>query len=153
MHVGDIDVLYEVFVTGSTSLHTYATSVLEAVLGKRCPLDISEVRDCDHYILVCVEVLRIELFCRECDLRPSLVSVFLFHLKGLVLDDAQLHALVCKNILAVLDELHELVVLALEFLSFESSELAEPHLDDCSGLRLRECECRHELALCIVHVL
>ena len=151
MHVGNIDMLNEVFITRSTSLHSHSTSVLSLVFSKGCSLDISEVRDCDHHILVRIEVFRIELLSRESDLRSSLVTVLLLHLHCLILDDAHLEINVREHILAVSDELHELVILALELLSFESGELTEPHLDNGSSLRFRESECRHELSLCLFH--
>ena len=136
MHVRNIDMLDEVLITCCTSLHTDTASVLCLVFCKGCSLDVSEMRDCDNNILVSVEVLRIELLCRKRNLCSSLVAVLLLHLKSLILDDRELHALVCKNVLAVSDELHEFVVLVLEFLSLESCELTETHLDDCSCLRL-----------------
>ena len=147
MHVGHIDVLYEVLVTCRASLHSYAASVLETIFCKRCSLYVSEMRDRDHHILICVEVLWIELLCRKSDLCPSCITVLLLHLKGLVLDDLHLHALVCKHILAVVDELHELVILVLELLTLETCELTQTHLDDGSSLNVCKAECRHELIL------
>ena len=153
MHVRNIDMLDEVLIACRTSLHAYAATVLQTVFGKRSPLDISEVRDGDHHILICIEVFRIELFRRECDLSPSCITILFLHLESLVLDDAQLHAFVCKDILAILDELHELVIFALELLPFKSGELAEPHLHDRSSLNLGESECSHKLGLCILDTL
>ena len=153
MHVGNIDMLDEVLVTCRTALHSDSASVLKTVFGERCPLDISEMRDSDHHILVSIEVLRIELLCRKSDFRPAGIAVFLLHLESLVLDDLHLHALVRKHILAVADELHELVILVLELLPLESCELAETHLDDCSSLHIGEAECSHELVLRLFHAL
>ena len=136
MHVRHIDVLDEVLVTGRASLHSDSSSVLETVFGEGCPLDVSEVRDGDDHILICIEVFRIEFLCRKSDLRTSLVSVLLLHLHGLILDDSHLESLVGKHILTVGDELHELVIFALKLFSFESCELTQTHLDDCRGLSL-----------------
>ena len=145
--------LDEIFVTGRTSLHSDTASVLEPVLGERGSLDVAEMRNCYDHILVCIEVLRIELFGRHRDFSPARVTVLFLHLEGLVLDDLHLHAFVCKHILAVADELHELVILALELLAFKSGKLTQTHLDDGSSLRIGKSECCNELALRLFDVL
>ena len=136
MHVGNIDMLDEVLITCSTSLHSYSTSILSLVLSKRCSLDISEMRNCNYNILISIEVLWVEFLCRKCNLGSSLITVFLLHLKSFILDDTHLKVNVCKNILTILDELHKLVVLVLELLSFESGELTESHFYNRCSLSL-----------------
>ena len=107
----------------------------------------------DHHILVGIEVLRIEFLCRKSDFSPPRITVLLLHLKGLVLDDTHLELLVRKDILAVSDELHELVILALELLPLESCELTQTHLHDRRRLYIGESECSHELVLGILNAL
>ena len=95
---------------------------------------------CDDHILVCIEILRIEFISGHCYLGPSCISIFFLHLHGLILDDAHLHFLACKDVLTIFDEFHLLIILALNLLPFESGELAQPHLHDCSCLSIREIE-------------
>ena len=151
MHVGHIDVLYEVLITGCTALHSDSSPVLGFVLSEGSSLYVSEMRDGYDHIFVCVEVLRVEFLCRKRNLSPSVISIFFLHLKGLVLDDAKLLALACKHLLAIIDELHEIVIFVLKLFSFESCQLTESHFHDCSSLSLGECECLDKLVLRIIH--
>ena len=126
--------LDEVLIPGSASLHSDTSPVLGLVLGEGCPLDIAQVGNRNHHILIGIEVLRIEFIRRECYLSPSCITVLLLHLHGLILDDAHLKFLTCKDFLAIMDEFHLLVVLILELFPFKSRELTQPHLYDGSSL-------------------
>ncbi len=144
VHVGDVDVLDEIFVAGGAALGADAAAALRAVFGQRGTLDVAEVRDRDDNVLIRVEVFRVEIFRGGSDLGAARVAVFFLEVAELVLDDAQLHLFAAEHLLVVGDQFLKLVVFGLELVAFQSGELAETHLYDGVGLLHGEAELGHQ---------
>ena len=141
----------EVLIPRGASLHAHTAAVLRAVLGERCALDIAEMGNGDYRVVVGVEVFRIELVGIRHDFGPPPVAILCLEFHCLVLDDLHLLFGAGEHILAVCDELGELVVLGLELLPFESGQLPDLHLDDGGGLQVGEAELLDETSLGLVH--
>ena len=78
VHRSRIYVFYEVFFTRIAALGTDAATILSAEFAQRGALDISEMRDGDNHIIVCIEVLGIEIAGGVVDVCAALVTVFFF---------------------------------------------------------------------------
>ena len=140
MHIGHVDVLYEILIPLGSALHSHSSSGLGPVFGERSPLDIAKVGNGHHHVLVRIEVLRIEFIRRHRDFGTSCIAILLLHAEGLILDDSHLHFVAAEHVDAVFDELHQFIVFSLQFLPLESGELPEPHFHDCRSLNLGETE-------------
>ena len=127
--------LDEVLIPRRAALDAYTSPVLRPVFSERSPLDISEMRDSNHHILIRIEVLRIEFLGRHRYLRTSRITELLFQFHRLLLDNLHLPVITCKDLLTETDEFHQFVKLVLEFLPLKASELAEPHLHNSRSLR------------------
>ena len=136
VRIGDIDVLDKVFVTGGAALHAHAAAVLGAEFRERGALDITQVADGNHLVFIGIEVLGVEFVIGQGNLRAAGVSVAGLEVLRLFLDDAELELHGAQDGLAVLDELHELVVLCTEFLTFQADQLTQAHFHDGCGLQL-----------------
>ena len=145
--------LDKVFFAGGAALGTDAAAVLETVFGQRGALDVAEVGNRDDHVLVSVEVLGIEVFGARSYLGAALVAVLGDEVLHLVLDNAVLEALVCKDFLQVVDQRLEVVILSLELVPFESCQLAQTHLDDGVSLGLCETELLHKTVTGFLHSL
>ena len=60
MHICDIDMLDEILITGCTSLDSDSSPILGSVFCQGCPLDVAQVRNGNHHILIGIEIFRIE---------------------------------------------------------------------------------------------
>ena len=77
VHVGHVDMLDEVFVARGAGLLAHAAAGLGAELGQGGALDVAEVGDRDHDVLVGVEVFGVEFILGEGDLGAARVAVAL----------------------------------------------------------------------------
>ncbi len=138
MGVGNIDVLYEVFVAGGAALHAHASAVLGAEFGERGALDVTKVGDCYHLVFICVEVLRVEFVVCEGDFRAAGIPVAGLEVLGFGFNHVELFFNGAEDFQAALYELHEFVVFVAEFFTVQAGELPKREGYDCGRLGLRE---------------
>ena len=148
---GHVEVFDEVLVAGAAATGALTTAVLHLVLGQRRALDVAEVRDGDDHLLVGDGVLHAELGRAVLDGRTALVTEAFLDVLQLVLDDAHAQVHVVEHVVEVGDELHQLVVLVLQFLAFHAGELAQTHLHDGLGLDLGEIPLLHKSLPSLLH--
>ena len=97
-------------------------------------LDVAHVGDGDHYGVVGIEVLGIELVVEGDDFRSALVAVLLLHFLQLVFHHLLAALGVVEDFLQVGNELHQVVVLLVQLVYAQAGELCQSHVDN--GLRL-----------------
>ena len=149
VHRGRIDELGEVLLTGVSSLGAYSTASLLTELLQRRTLDITEMTDRDDHRIVRIEVLGIELMLVGDDLCAALVTIFLLHLKEVVLHHFLAKFGIVENLLQISDALLQLVVFSMEVIETKLRELRQTHVYDSLRLKLIQVETFLQVALCI----
>ena len=103
-------------------------------------LDVSETGKCNDRILsrnqrLVAEILRIKL-----DGCSPLVAVFVPDENDLIANDAQKNLLVTEDCFVLGNLLLQLVILLLQFLSFQTGKSTQTHIHDGLSLRFRKCK-------------
>jgi hypothetical protein len=120
------------------------TAALLPIRGQWQRLDVPGVSDRDHHLLICDQVLDVNLALGVGDLGPALVAVRVDDLGQLVLDQAVDPLLVAEDLAQLLDPFGEVVVLLLDLVGLERSETAERQLEDRLSLHHGQLEARDE---------
>ena len=145
VHRCGIDILGEVAVAVVGSLVAHSAAALLAELAQRSALDVAQMADGDNHWVVGIKVLCVELLARVAYLSAALVAIFLLHFLQLVLHHLLAELGVGENLLQVSYELLQVVVLLVQLLHAQTSELAQTHVDDSLCLHLVEVETLHEV--------
>ena len=132
--------LDEVLVPCGAGLLSYSSPALRAELRQRSALDVAQVGDCNHHVIVGIEVFRVKFFSAHRYLGAALVSVFLLDFESFLLYDIELLGIGSKDLLAAGDESFDLVILGLKLFLFQSCELTQTHIHDCSCLHIGKSE-------------
>ena len=130
MHGGRINLLYEVVITRSCSFYTDSATILCLELSQWNTLYISQMRDGYDDLVVSIEVLGIELFCAGKNLCTTLVAKLILNLDEFVLHYLTAKLVIGKNLVVVLDLLHQLVVFCMQFLLIQTCKLSQTHIYD-----------------------
>src|SRR5579859_3521858 len=117
-----------------------AAPALPPVGGHREPLDVTRVRDRDHHVFFGDQVFDGELALVGDDLGPARVAEAMGHLAELFLEDLHPAGLGRQDLLALLDELADVLQLLFELVDLEGGEPGEPHVEDFGRLPLRQLE-------------
>src|ERR1051325_10967543 len=120
--------------------HAFAAAPLPAVCRHRQPLDVAGVRHGDHHVLFGDQVFDRKLALIGDDLGAPLVPKALRQLGQLFLEDLHPARLGGEDLLALLDELADVLQLLFELRDLERREPREPHVQDFSRLLLRKLE-------------
>ncbi len=145
VHCSRIDVLDEVFIACFTTLRAYSTTVLCAEISQRRTFDVSQMRNGDNHLIVSIEVFRIEVFRSVYDFRTALVTVLLFHLEQLILDNLLAKLVVHQNFLEVSNLLHQFLIFVVQLVLHQSGKLSQTHFNDSSGLNFSQFEASHQV--------
>ena len=86
-----INFLNEILVTCATRLRANTATALLTEISQRRTFDITEVRDCNHHLVICIHILRVELSSHLHDLRLTLVAVFILDLDKFGIDQVITH--------------------------------------------------------------
>ena len=128
-----------------------AATVLVLIGIDRAALHVAEVGQRDHDLLFLDQGLIIDLILiRRSDLCSSVFVVLLLDLEDLILNDLSKESLVVDNVSEVRDPLIKFSCLCLEFLSFETGQTAETHIDDVLSLFVGETESLAQSLFCLV---
>ena len=93
-------------------------------------LDVTHVGDSDDHRIIGIEVFSIELVVEGNDLRTTLVTIFLLDFEQILLHHFLTTLRIVENLLQVGDELHQVIVLLMELINTQTSELSQTHIDD-----------------------
>ena len=140
--------LDKVLITRSATLNAYAATMLCAVLGKRCTLDVTHMRNGNNHIFIGIEVFRIELFRRVNNLGTTLIAILLLHLLQLILYNLQLHIDAGQDIVEVGNLALQLGTLILQLLDLQARQLTQTHLGNRSSLNLAKTKTLLQSLLC-----
>ena len=136
--------LYEVVVTGCTSLHTDTATSLCLEFGQRSTLDVTHVTQRNDNLIIGIEVLCIEFFCAGHNLSLTFVSELILHFFQFVLDYLAAEFIVSKNLIVVLYLLLQLVIFCMQFFLLQTCELAQAHINNGLGLYFIQREALHQ---------
>ena len=129
------------------SLGTDASASLLVELVKLGALDVAHVRNGDDHRIVGIEVLGIELVVEGNNLGAALVAILLLHLLQFLLHDLLATLGVVEDFLQVGNELHQVVVLLMQLVDTQASQLTQAHVDDGLRLELVQVEALFQVAL------
>ena len=105
-------------------------AALPAVRGDRKTLDIATVRHGDDHVFFGDQVFDREIALVGDDLRTPLVAEAVRQLRQLFFQDLHAPWLGRENLLALLDELADVLQLFLELRNLEGGEPRQPHVED-----------------------
>ena len=105
-------------------------------LRKSRALDVSKMAYRDDNRVIGIEVLGIELVLVRNNLRTALITIFLLHLKQLVLHNLLAKLWVAEYLLEVCYLSFEFFILCVQLVHTQARELRESHIDDCLRLQL-----------------
>ena len=140
MHIGLVYILYEVLITRSAGLRTYAATALLAEVSQWGTLNVTQVRNGNNHIVIGIHILRIELSSHLNDTGATLVSILLFNLHEFVLDHLIAHGLAGEKSVEVLDKFLQLSILLFEFVDTQTCQLRETHIHNRFRLQVIEVE-------------
>ena len=140
MHVGNVDMLNEVFISGGATFAPLSSAMLQAVFGKRGTLDVAHSGYGDHHIVISDDVLVVELTLIRTDFGLALVSELLLDFLQLILDDAHLKVDIAEDSVYLIDESLQLCKFILKLLLLHPGKLAETDLHDGSCLDFSKIE-------------
>ena len=117
MGIGWIDELDEVLVACRSALHTNTATSLCAELGEGSAFDVAEVTHGHDHLFLRIELFWVEVFAGgHVNLGFTLVAPFLLHFEELVLHHLLTEFWVIQNLLEIFNQLHQFVILSMQFL-------------------------------------
>ena len=152
MRVGDDEVADGVILAGLHADDADAPAALRAVGAERQALDVAAGGEGDDDLLVGDHVFFREAFrLLVHDDRAAIVTVRLFKVDCVVLDQVVDLAGVGEEVLEVRDLLDQLLVLLLNLVALELGQAAELHVEHCLRLAVAQLERRaHQANLCLL---
>ena len=139
--------LWLVFSVSAAAFGTQTATTLSMEVAQRRALDITHVANGDHHGIIGIEVLGIELMVEGDNLRLTLVAILLLHLQQVLLHHLLTTLGVVEDFLQVGDELHQVVVLLVQLIDTQASQLTQTHIDDSLRLELVQVETLLQVAL------
>ena len=121
-----------------------AASALELVGIHRKALDVTELRQREHALLLRDQVLNVHLAADGADLCASRVGVFIANRKELLLDDLELFGVAGEYLVIFLDFCLQSGDLFFYFGAFHIGELSQTHLHDRVCLHLVQAKALHQ---------
>ena len=131
---------------------TFSASVLASEIINGHPLDIAHAGHGNDCIFIFDQIFDRDLIVIDADLCPSVISVFIFDDKDLFFDHAKKDLSVSQDRLQLADTLHQLIVLVLQLLSFQTCQSSKTHIHNSLGLGVREIKAFHQFRLGILHI-
>ena len=144
MHRSRIDVFDKIFITSITTLSSHSASVLCTEFGKRCTLDISEMRYGYNHFIVGIEILGIEFFRRINNLGFAFISVFIPDFDKLVFDNLHTNSLIGQYLMEIIDLIHKIFIFFMQLVLHKAGELTQTHIDNGRSLYFGKRETFHQ---------
>ena len=123
MHCCWIDIFGEVFLTCASTLRTYTTTSLLLKVCKRSALNITKVTNSNNNRVIRIEVLSIKLMLIRDNLCTTVIAILLLNLLQLFLHHFLTTLRVIKNLLQVLDGLHQFLKLLMQLIKTQTCKL------------------------------
>ena len=140
VHISLVYILDKVFIACCTSLSTYSTTSLLTEISKRSTFDISEVRNSDNHIIICIHIFWIKLSSHLDDTSATLISILLLDLSKFTFNNLIAHSLAGEQFVEVLDEFLKFVVFIFQLFDTQSCQLCETHLNNSFRLEVIKIE-------------
>ena len=97
-----------IFLACAAAFGPTATTALLPVIGRRCTLNITKVRNGNHHIFIFNKIEHIYFVAYIHDLRFTLITKFFFYFYQFTFDDIVAHIFIGKDQLQVFNQLHDL---------------------------------------------
>ena len=123
MHGCWIDIFGEVLLASTSTLRTYTTTSLLLEVCKRSTLDITKVTNGNNNRVIRIEVLSIKLMLIRDNLCTTVIAILLLNLLQLFLHYFLTTLRVIKNLLQILNGLHEFLKLLMQLVKTQTCKL------------------------------
>ena len=120
MHCCWIDIFGEVFLTCASTLRTNTTTSLLLEVCKRSTLDITKMTNGNNNRVIRIEVLSIKLMFIRDNLCTTVIAILLLNLLQLFLHYFLTTLRVIKNLLQILNGLHEFLKLLMQLVKTQT---------------------------------
>ena len=108
------------------------------------------MRNGDYHLLICIEVLGVELAGSHHNLGAALIAILLLNLHRLLLDNAELTLGSSKDVAHIVNLSAQLSILFGEFAVLQTGQRTKTHIDNSSCLNLRQIKAIHQGSLSLV---